>query len=110
VAGRDGDFETQTRIAGWIVEHSNKECSPEQIHCGGCWGAMKDHWNSDCKILKCAKARNIRLCSSCGEYESCTTLHGFYDGGDYEGAKRALERIREVGLPQWVAEMESDGS
>jgi len=108
VAGRDGDVETQTRIANWIVEHCSKECNPEQIRCGGCWGAVKDHWSPGCKILKCARARNIKLCSSCGEYESCTTLHGFYGGGDYEGAKRTLERIREVGLSEWVAEMEEE--
>ncbi len=107
-AGRDGDVETQTRIAEWVVEHCGRGCRAEQIRCGGCWGELKDHWSADCRILKCAKARGVKLCSSCGEYETCTTLHGFYDGGDYESAKRALERIREVGLKRWVAEMEED--
>ncbi len=106
VAGRDKDVETQTKIANWIAEHRNAECRPDQIRCGGCWGALADHWAADCKILKCVKARKLKLCSSCGEFESCTTLHTFYDGGDYEAAKKTLERIREVGVEKWVGEME----
>jgi len=50
----------------------------------------------------------LKLCSSCSEFESCTTLHTFYDGGDYESAKKTLERIREVGVEKWVVEMESN--
>ena len=52
---------------------------------------------------------DLMMLGPCGIYcGSCTTLHGFYGGGDYESAKRTLERIREVGLSQQVAEKEEE--
>ena len=110
LAGKDGDVEAQTKIANWIVENCNTECRPDQIRCCGCWGALDatKHWSADCSVMKCARARHIKLCSDCGEYETCTTLEGFYQGGDYESARRALARIREIGLSAWVEERETE--
>jgi len=110
LAGENNDVEAQTKIATWIVENCNTECRPEQIHCCGCWGPRDDtkHWSADCTVMKCARAREVKLCCHCGEYETCTTLEGFYRGGDYEPARETLKRIREIGLAAWMAEREAE--
>jgi hypothetical protein len=110
VAGTSGDRAKQQTIAEWLKEHHNADARPEQIRCRGCWGCLSDHWSADCTILKCAKARGIKLCCDCGEYETCTTLEVFYQGGDYHGARATLKRIREVGLDAWVRERERGGA
>ena len=108
VTGKTGDVEAQTKIANWIVENCDTECKPEQIHCCGCWGPLNDdHWSADCSVMKCARAREIKLCCDCGEYETCTTLESFYRGGDYESARTTLKRIKEIGLDGWVREREA---
>jgi hypothetical protein len=43
----------------------------------------------------------------CESYDGCGTLEAFYKGGDYEAARRTLERILEVGLDAWVREREA---
>ncbi len=108
VAGASKDRAAQEKIANWIVENCGTECSPEQIHCCGCWGPHEDHWSDDCKVMLCATARGVRLCTDCGEYGSCDTLESFYSGGDYESARRTLERIQEIGLDAWAAEREAE--
>jgi len=110
VASQTGDRETQQRIADWIATHAHMDCEAADITCGGCWGRLEEHWSADCKILKCAKARGVRLCTDCGEYESCTTLETFYQGGDYESARANLRRIREVGRDAWAKEREQGGA
>jgi len=110
VASHTGNQEMQQRIADWIKEHAHLECDTTDVTCGGCWGRLEEHWSADCKILKCAKARGVRLCSSCGEYESCTTLESFYQGGDYGSARETLKRIREVGVEAWAKEREEGGA
>lgn len=107
IAGKTGDREAQEKIATWIVENLSTECKPEQVHCGGCWGSLDDHWSADCKVLLCARERGVKLCIDCGEYGDCDTLESFYQGGDYESARRTLERIKEVGLDAWVKETEA---
>ena len=108
VAGETGDRAAQERIARWIVENAKVECAPEQIHCCGCWGSHGDHWSADCKVLLCATVRGVKLCSDCDDFGDCDTLEGFYQGGDYESARKTLLRIREIGLDAWVCEMESE--
>lgn len=107
VACHTGDAETQKKIADWLRENHGADCAPEDIRCGGCHGPLSEHWSADCTILKCAGARAVRTCADCGEYETCTTLDGFYRGGDYESARATLTRIREIGLDAWAAERES---
>jgi len=109
VAGKTGDVEAQTKIAKWIEDNCNTECRPEQIHCCGCRGPVDgdQHWSADCTVLKCARAREVTTCAHCGEFAECTTLEGFYRGGDYESARATLLRIREVGLEEWVREKEA---
>jgi hypothetical protein len=107
-AGATGDRKTQERIADWIVEHCDTECAPEQIRCCGCWGPFDEHWSDDCKVMLCATARCVKLCTDCAEYPACDTLESFYRGGDYESARKTLLRIAEVGLDAWVSEQEAE--
>lgn len=108
IAGSTGDRAGQEKIAAWIVENCDTECSPEQIRCGGCWGPDEEHWSADCRVMLCAKRHGIRLCTECGEYDGCLTLKSFYEGGDYESARTTLEEIREKGLDAWLKEQDSE--
>jgi hypothetical protein len=108
VAGVTGDRKAQEHIASWIVENSDVECAPSQIQCCGCWGPFDGHWSSDCKVLLCARSRGVTLCVDCDSYDGCETLAAFYGGGDYESARKTLERILEIGLDAWVVEAEAE--
>lgn len=46
-----------------------------------------------CKIRDCAIARGVGNCAACGEYESCTLLHGFLKGESAVLCKR-MEWLR----------------
>jgi hypothetical protein len=107
LAGKTGDREAQKHIADWITENFGLPCDPEKVRCGGCWGPTGEHWSADCKVLQCAASRGHKLCVNCEEYPDCETLEGFYRSGDYESARRTLERIREIGLDAWVMEREA---
>lgn len=106
VACTTGNREAQQEIADWINKRYNADCAAAEIRCGGCHGPLDVHWSVDCRILKCAKARKIVTCAECAEYESCPTLQGFYRSGDYKKARATLERIREIGLDEWLREQE----
>lgn len=110
VACTTGDRTGQQKIADWLKEHYGGNPQPEEIRCGGCWGCLTEHWSADCKILKCVKARGVRLCCDCGEYDSCTTLETFYQGGDYQPARATLRRVREIGVKAWAEERERGGA
>lgn len=110
VSSHTGDTKAQQKIADWLKEHADVQCEPSDVACGGCWGCLEEHWSADCKVLKCAKARGVELCSDCGEYETCTTLETFYRGGDYDSARATLRRIREIGVDAWVKEREEGGA
>lgn len=107
-AGETGDRKAQEHIANWIVENCDTACAPEQIHCCGCWGPSDKHWSADCKVMLCATSRGVKLCVDCGEYPECETLEAFYKGGDYEAARKTLERIVEIGIDAWVSEREAE--
>ena len=107
VAGEKNDREAQKRIAEWITENFDVECDPAKVRCGGCRGPMDEHWSEDCKVRICAGRRGVKLCVSCEEFPQCETLESFYEGGDYESARRTLLRIAEIGLDAWVMEKEA---
>lgn len=110
LAHKNGDRGAQKQIAEWIERHTKKEVRPEQIVCLGCLGPMDRHWSPDCKVLICAKSKKVKTCVDCGEYPGCRTLEDFYQGGDYESARKTLERISEIGLDEWVKEREADAA
>ena len=101
-----GDKETQEKIAAWLRDHHDADVEAGQICCKGCWGPLGEHWSPDCRILACAKERGYKTCAECPEYETCEILRGFYASGDYESARKTLERIREIGIDGWVEEQE----
>jgi hypothetical protein len=108
VACKTGDRDTQQKIADWLKEHHDVDCAAEDIRCSGCHGPLSEHWSEDCKVRLCAAAREVTTCVDCGEYETCTTLESFYQGGDYESARSTLTRIKEVGLDVWAKEKETE--
>ncbi len=106
-AARAGDTEKQQEIADWINQQHHAECTAAEIRCGGCRGPLEEHWSVGCKVRVCASERVIVTCVECDDYGTCDTLETFYKGGDYESARKTLERIREVGLEHWVSEQRS---
>ncbi len=101
VAGRDKDVKTQARIANWLAEHHNADCRPDQIRCGGCWGALADHWSADCKILKCAKERKLKLCSSSARAVASSSRARRYIRST-TAATTNPQRRRSSGFGKWV--------
>ncbi len=106
VACKTGDTAGQQAIADWINEHHGAKCTAEEIRCSGCKGPLDEHWSVSCKVRLCASERGVTTCVDCGEYPGCDTLETFYRGGDYESARKTLERIREIGLNAWLEEQE----
>jgi hypothetical protein len=104
LAAKNGDTEKQQEIADWINRHHSAQCTAAEIRCSGCRGPLEDHWSISCRVRLCASKRGVTTCVDCDEYGSCDTLESFYRGGDYESARRTLQRISEVGIEQWAAE------
>jgi hypothetical protein len=104
VASQEGDREKQQEIADWINRHHHAQCTAVEIRCNGCKGPLDEHWSLACKVRLCAAKREVVTCVDCDEYGSCDTLETFYRGGDYESARKTLERISEVGLEEWISE------
>jgi len=106
VACTTGNREAQQEIADWLNERYNADCVAAEIRCGGCHGPLELHWSVDCKILKCARERGVVSCAECEDYEGCEKLERFYRSGDYTKARATLERIRTIGLEEWIRERE----
>ena len=100
------DRAKQREIADWINHHFDADCTAEQIRCSGCRGPLEEHWSVGCKVRICASRKGVETCAECDEYGECRTLESFYKGGEYESARRNLERIKEIGLEAWLREQE----
>lgn len=62
---------TAEKVAKWIRENHDSECTADMIHCAGCPGDRQrdDHWAPDCWILQCCVDKNgFRYCFECSEF------------------------------------------
>ncbi len=100
-----GNTAAQQKIAEWLVANAGVECKASDIVCESCRGPLDRHWSPDCRILACARERNVRLCVECDDWETCETIAEFHARPQYQGALRNLERIREIGIEGWAEEV-----
>ena len=103
VAFSEGDLEKQEEIAESISRQFGAEVDSEQIICGGCRGPEEITFCAGCKIRPCAAARGFTTCAECDEMGNCETLSVFLRTDMGELARRGLEEIRKLGLPEWLA-------
>ena len=87
VAFSEGDLEKQEEIA----ESISRQFGPEEISfCAGC------------KIRPCAAGRGFTTCAECDEMDDCETLGVFLGTDMGKTARRGLEGIQKLGLPEWL--------
>lgn len=46
-------------IIEWFRKERNETVKPEQVKCEGCKGPINVHWSPDCKMMLCAKKKEL---------------------------------------------------
>jgi len=105
-----GDEKLRDEILAWFKEKRNLTLKPEQIKCEGCKGPLDVHWSADCKMMLCAKEKDVQYCFECSDFP-CSVLNKFASDGAAHHKKTVenLKRMREVGRDAWIAEQEKNG-
>lgn len=100
-----GDEKCRQEIADWFKKKRNMTLKPEQIRCEGCRGPVEDNWSSDCKMMKCAKEKNLDFCFQCEDFP-CATVSDFASDGaaHHKRTVENMKRVKTVGLNAWIAE------
>jgi len=84
------------------------KCSPEKVRCEGCKALTRKCWGNDCKIVQCLRARELKHCYQCEQYEDQTCEKyenlalGYLEDG--EDIRANLERIRNGEAEEWLRE------
>ncbi len=105
-----GNVEMRDEIVAWFLSERKEKINPEQVRCDGCRGRFERHWSSDCRMMLCAKSKNVEHCFECADFP-CSLLMEFAEDG-ITHHRRTVEnskRMREVGLEQWISEQERQG-
>ena len=70
------DDALRERVAKLWSELNGVEITPEMINCAGCRidGVKTPFCDSLCEIRKCALAKHMETCGSCGEMDRCEKL------------------------------------
>lgn len=73
------------------------------IECDGCQSARVADWAMGCKFRKCAKAKEVEFCFSCGDYP-CKDLHAFMRDKwpHHWPMEQSLEDIKKHGVEKWL--------
>jgi len=105
-----GDEKLRDEIIAWFKEKRNRTLKPEQVRCEGCKGPLDVHWSADCKMMLCAKEKDVQYCFECDDFP-CSVLNKFASDGAAHHKKTVenLKRMREVGRDAWIAEQEKNG-
>ena len=75
LATRRGDDAAKELVAEALTSHYGREYGPRDIDCEGCPTSGARLWSrcEACEARKCARKRNVELCSSCPDYR-CAKL------------------------------------
>ena len=75
IATRRGNDAAKELVAEALTSHYGREYGPRDIDCEGCPSSGARLWNhcAACEARKCARERNVELCSSCPDYR-CAKL------------------------------------
>jgi len=105
-----GNEKLRNEIIDWFKKERNKTIKPEQVRCEGCRGTLDTHWSSDCKMMLCAKNRELQYCFECEDFP-CINVNKFSsDGASHH--KRTIEnskRMKEIGIDAWIREQKRKG-
>jgi hypothetical protein len=109
-AAGHGNEKKRNEIIEWFKKERNRTLEPEQVRCEGCRGPLNAHWSDDCKMMLCAKRKEMQYCFQCEDFP-CAIVDGFaLDGAPHH--RRTVEnakRMREIGLDAWIAEQKRKG-
>ncbi|MHA1722567.1 MAG: DUF3795 domain-containing protein [Candidatus Baldrarchaeia archaeon] len=105
-----GNDKLRAEIVKWFRKKRNEIVKPEQIRCEGCRGPLEHHWNSECKLMLCARKRGHQYCFQCEEFP-CTYVDEFSSDGisHHKRTIENLKRMKEIGVEAWIAEQKRKG-
>ena len=91
-----------------LALNGQKATDAAEIKCLGCKSKKTADHCTKCDIKRCAKEKNVEVCSDCKEYP-CDQLKAFHhNGSDYRlVAAHSLETIHEVGVQKWLTQQKT---
>ena len=94
-----GDKKLMNKIIEWFKKEMNKDIKPNQITCEGCRGSLDVHWSPYCKIMLCAREKEIQYCFQCDDFP-CSLINEFSSDGvpHHERTVKNMKRIKKSGL------------
>ena len=100
-----GNEDLRDKIIDWVRKEHNESVKPAQIRCDGCRASLDIHWSPDCRIMLCARKKEIRYCFQCEDFP-CPILDKFSSDGvsHHERTVRNLKRMKEIGIEAWLDE------
>lgn len=105
-----GNKKLMGEILEWFRKERNETLIPDQIRCDGCRGSLDTHWSSDCKMMLCAKKKELQHCFQCRDFP-CSILNEFCSDGvpHHKRTVENLKRMKEIGLKAWIDEQRRKG-
>lgn len=105
-----GNVKMRDEIVAWFLREREEKINPEQVRCDGCRGPAERHWSSDCRMMLCAKSKEVEYCFQCEGFP-CLFLKDFAADGisHHKRTVENLKRMREIGMEQWISDQESQG-
>ena len=109
-AAGHGDEKLRDEVIEWFKNERNEVFKSEQVRCEGCRGPIELHWSSDCKMLSCARSKDVDYCFVCDGFP-CVILNAFASDGvsHHKRTVQNLKRIKEMGIEEWISEQEKKG-
>ena len=100
-----GNEDLQNEIIDWFRKERNTPVKPAQIRCDGCRAPLDVHWSPDCRIMLCARKREMQYCFQCEDFP-CPILDDFSSDGisHHERTVRNLKQMKEIGINAWLDE------
>jgi hypothetical protein len=105
-----GNEKKRDEILSWFKKERGKIFGPEQITCDGCRGPLEAHWSEGCKMMLCAKRKEVQYCFECTDFP-CSLLKAFASDGAAHHKRTVdnLKSMKEIGLEEWIAEQDKNG-
>ena len=98
-----GDAKLREEIVEWFRKERDENIKPEEVRCEGCRGPVALHWSPDCKMMLCAKNKEIEHCFQCKDFP-CSLLKEFSQDGvaHHKRTVENMEQMKEKGLDAWI--------
>jgi hypothetical protein len=105
-----GNEELRDEIVEWFRKEHDEDIKPDQVGCEGCRGSLSVHWSPECRIILCARNREIEYCFQCTDFP-CTILAEFSSDGisHHKRTIENLKRMKQNGIKAWIDEQRRKG-